>query len=314
MLDQVDADVIRAVSEHGPLTLSELSRQLGWSKSMVLKRVRRLKSLGLISVREEGGVTIIGPGSRRAKAPAIVGIVRASEYPYIVRLVKRLSDRYGYVTVKVYDDALQEVMDLAAGRIQLAMAPAITLLTFNRLTAGAVHIVGGGSKGGAGVVEGRSGSGHATSRLSSMELCAESSGLEPPRVYLKSGEDILNSVARGQVREAVVWEPYLSMASRMGLRAEPCDLETCCLLGANSSLEEEYERITSIMEEAVSEVKDADLQAYANIVGMPYQLVEESVRSYLFLERPDRDALKRLLPHMRSAALPASVVSEAVRA
>jgi hypothetical protein len=47
---------------------------------------------------------------------------------------------------------------------------------------------------------------------------------------------------------------------------------------------------------------------------MPYQLVEESVRSYLFLERPDRDALKRLLPHMRSAALPASVVSEAVRA
>jgi predicted transcriptional regulator len=314
LLDQVDTDVMKAIADYGPLTLSELSRTLGWSKSMVLKRVRKLESLGLIRVRDEGGVIIISPGGSRAEAPAVIGIVRASEYPYIMRLVKRLSDRYGSVTVKVYDDALQEAMDLAAGRIQLAMAPAITLITLNRLTAGSVHIVGGGSQGGAGIVTGRGELGHATSRMSSMELCAEVNRLEPPRVYANGGDSILNMVLRGQVREAVIWEPYLSIAERRGLKVEHCDLETCCLLGANSSLEGEYDRIAKAMEEAVSEVREADLQAYANLVGMPYELVSESIKSYSFLERPDREVLRRLLPYMRSVALLSSAVNEAVRA
>ena len=314
MLDEVDSEVLLAASNYGPLTLSELSRLLGWSKSMVLKRVRRLAELGLVTLKEEGGVTIIVPGSPRARAPGIVGIMRASEYPYIMPLVKLLAERYGSIKVKVYDDAVQEVMDLVAGKIQLAMAPAVTLLSFSRLTNGMIHIIGGGSKGGASIISGRGeGEGHATSRMSSMELCAETYGLEPPRVYERGGMNIVNDVSSGRVKEGVVWEPYASIAKRMGLRVELCDLETCCLLGASSSLSDEYERISKLMESAVSEARRVDLQAYANLIGMPYELVEESVRSYDFLERPDKGLLKRIASQMRSVVLPTWSIDEAVR-
>ncbi len=147
MLDEADTSILSLISDKGPITLSEISRELGWSKSMIHRRLRKLADLGLITLKEVGGVTIASPGSTRSSTVALIGILRASEYPYVIPLIRRLRDRFGHVEVRVYDDAYMEVMDLAAGKIQLAFAPAVTLLLMNRVTRGGVYIVGGGSSG-----------------------------------------------------------------------------------------------------------------------------------------------------------------------
>ncbi len=313
-MDEVDIDIYDAVAELGPVTLSELARSLGWSKSMIHRRVMSMASQGVLDVRREGGAVVISLPKGGPPRVLELGIIRASEYPYVMPLLRALRNRYGPVRVKVYDDALQLVNDLAAGRVQLAFAPAVTLLLFNRITRGRIHIVGGGSSGGAVIVRGSSGEGHATSMMSSMEYCAESNSLEPPRVYLKGGDRILEAVARGQVREGVVWEPYASMAKSMGLSVEPCELNTCCLLGANSSVEQEYERVTSMAAQAIAEAKRVDLQAYAALIGVDEDLVRRSLASYEFLEEPDRGVLYNMLSSMKGVALPTSSIKEAVRA
>ena len=141
MLDEVDTTILSLINDKGPITLSEISRELGWSKSMIHRRLRKLADLGLITLRDVGGVTIATSGSSRSSSVAFIGILRASEYPYVIPLIRRLRERFGHVEVKVYDDAYREAMDLAAGRIQLAFAPAITLLLMNRVTRGAVYIL-----------------------------------------------------------------------------------------------------------------------------------------------------------------------------
>jgi Predicted transcriptional regulator len=147
LIDEADADILRLVADKGPLTLSELARELGWSKSMIHRRLRRLASLGLVSLREVGGVVIVSTGQQRASSIAFVGILRASEYPYVIPFLRRLRDRFGHVEVRVYDDAFREALDLAADRIQLAFAPAVSLLLMNRVTRGGVYIIGGGTQG-----------------------------------------------------------------------------------------------------------------------------------------------------------------------
>ena len=312
-LDEVDLDIYDLVASSGPLTLSELARRLGSSKSMVHRRVRGMEAAGVLRVYEEGGVTIVGLPEGGPRRPVEVGIVRASEYPYVIPLTKALRDRYGAVRVKVYDDALQLALDLAAGKVQLAFAPSVTLALVNRLTGGRVHIIGGGSKGGASIISGGRGEGHATSRLSSMEYCAESAGLEGPRVYARGGDEIVRSVETGRTRYGVVWEPYATIARLRGLKVEPCELETCCLLGANSSIEAEYERISRIAAEAISRARSVDPDAYANLIGMDPQLVKASLGSYSFLEEPDLGVLGRMLPGLRSAAIPDVALRELVR-
>jgi len=64
LIDEADADILRLVADKGPLTLSELARELGWSKSMIHRRLRRLASLGLVSLREVGGVVIVSTGQQ----------------------------------------------------------------------------------------------------------------------------------------------------------------------------------------------------------------------------------------------------------
>jgi predicted transcriptional regulator len=313
LIDEADADILRLVADKGPLTLSELARELGWSKSMIHRRLRRLASLGLVSLREVGGVVIVSTGQQRTSSIAFVGILRASEYPYVIPFLRRLRDRFGHVEVRVYDDAFREALDLAAGRIQLAFAPAVSLLLMNRVTRGGVYIIGGGSRGGAAIIEGRQGEGHVTTRMSSMELCAEEAHLEPPRVYASSGDEILGSVLKGRAAKGVVWEPYASMARRAGLRVEPCELEACCLLGANAQAEGLFDVIRRAAADSIAEADRVDLQAYASLVNMPYELVRDSVRSYEFLESPDRAVLRRLIGGVRNVVMPDSVVNEAVR-
>ncbi len=57
-LDERDRTILKALSEK-PMSISELARSLGLSKSTVWRRVRRLERNGYVKTREEGNKTII---------------------------------------------------------------------------------------------------------------------------------------------------------------------------------------------------------------------------------------------------------------
>ncbi|AFZ70544.1 putative transcriptional regulator [Caldisphaera lagunensis DSM 15908] len=311
-LDEFDFELYNYIKEYMPITLSELARNVKHSKSMIYKRIKKLEYYGLINIKNQGGVSIILINDQ--KNPVIsIGILRASEYPYILNFVKGLRDIFDHVNIVVYDNAFKEAVDLSTGKIQLAMNPAISLLAINRLSKGMVHIIGGGSGGGSGIAMNPSGKeGHSTSMMSSMELCAEINKLETPRIYSNSGDEILNKVVSGHVRYGVLWEPYLSIASRNNIKTISCELDTCCLLGANASLSEKYEKITKIFSKTISTFKMTNLDGYANLIGMPLDLVKQSVKNYTFFEEPDKNYLKKNLSNIRNVVLPYNVIEQSV--
>jgi predicted transcriptional regulator len=306
--DAVDIEILEVLEETGPVTLSELSRTIGMSKGALWKRVKRLSELGIIKARRVGGALIL-EAERHRSPPAVVklGLLRASEYPYILGLAHRLRDIFYGVKPVVYDEARRLAFDIARGEIHLAMAPLVTLLLAHRLSGGAVRIIGGGSGGGASIVRSVDGAeGHATTMSSSMELCAELRGLEGPRVYASSGEEILNLLLQGRVRAAALWEPYATRASRMGFEVEDCGLPVCCLLGAHASLEPFYTKIARAMEESVSDAARGhwDPGAYARLTGLPRVEVEETSKRYFFLEDPPADVVRKFWVYVARAAVP----------
>lgn len=316
-LDNIDYRILEAIEAYNPLSVAELARILGVSRSWAWKRVKRLEKLGLVEAQRHGKVLALAPSKLSYRAVLRVGILRASEYPYIIPLRRRLHSISDTVKVLVYDEAYKLALDLAAGRVHLAMAPLVTLVALHRLTAGRINIVGGGSSGGSGVIYSKapSGRGHATTMTSTMELCAEVKGLPGPRVYKSSGQAILDAVASGAIEAGVVWEPYLTRAREIGIPVEDCGLPFCCVLGANRALEHEYGRIGRLMEEAVSEASRGrvDLGAYATLLGFERSIVEATVGSYRFLEEPPVSEARRLLPSIRRTIIPDRSVDDVFR-
>ncbi|WP_292320770.1 winged helix-turn-helix transcriptional regulator [Caldisphaera sp.] len=310
-LDEIDFELYDIIKEYMPITLSELARNLGHSKSMIYRRVKKLENSGLIKVSYQGGVSII-TANQKNDSIITIGILRASEYPYIIKFAKKLENIFNHVKIVVYDEAYKEALDLSIGKLKLAMNPAVSLLAIHRISRGQVHIIGGGSGGGSGIINNLNGkNGHSTSIMSSMELCADMNKLEMPRIYGNSGQEILNKVLKGEVRQGVIWEPFLSIASKNNLKITSCELDTCCLLGAHSSLYDKYDKISKAFSDAISS-DISDLEGYANIINMPLDVVKLSVKSYNFFEEPDKNYLKSIINNLRNTILPSDIIERSV--
>ncbi|MEB3774231.1 MAG: AsnC family transcriptional regulator [Desulfurococcales archaeon] len=316
MIDEIDARILEIVQEYGQLTIMDVASSLGVTRSWAWKKVKRLERAGLLRLEKRGRSIVVRPAEHVYKGLLRIGILRASEYPYILHLRHLLLGRYSMVKIIVYDEAYKLALDLAAGKVQLAMAPVVTLMALHRLSAGRIHIIGGGSHGGSGIIYSRSqGVGHATTMASTMELCAEAKKLPGPRIYMRSGSEILEAVLDGRVGMGIVWEPYLYHAKEMGLDVEECGLPFCCVLGANKSLEPEYSRLSRYMEEAISRAiaGTVDLEAYSKLVGFPTELVKKTVKSYGFITEPPINSVRVLLDAIRNTIIPDKIVGDAFR-
>ncbi len=314
-LDAVDEEILREVERRGRVTPSELARRYGASKSMVWRRLKKLEYMGLVRSYRLGGVVIFEPALPPSPQGLFrIGVLRASEYPYILPLARALRARYSRVEIEVYDEAFKLAADLARGRLHVAMIPAVTALLVHRASRGAISIVGGGSRGGAGIVEGPGDTGHASTMASTMELCAVAERLPHPRVYASSGDEILGLVSEGKVRYGVVWEPYLSKAARMGFRVSECNVPVCCLLTAHRSVYGEAERLARAMAEAVAEARrgSVNLDSYASLIGAETELVKRSLRRYEFLDEPPVEDLQRAWDIVREAAMPESTIKTGI--
>ncbi len=119
------------------------------------------------------------------------------------------------------------------------------------------------------------------------------------------------------MKYGVLWQPYLVIASSLGLRVKECSLPFCCLLGANKALIDQADKIRKAFEKAVRDAKRRVddpilLDAYSNLVGFDPNLVYKSVKSYKFYENPPIDLLRQYWRSIREVAFPERVLIEAV--
>ncbi len=319
MARKLESLILEIVSAKGKATISELVEETGYTRSWVWKTARRLEREGLVKLVKHRGVLTVEPAHSDRLPPVLkIGILRAAEYPYIIPFAKYLSKALNVkVDIHVYDDPFILSMLLARGVVRLAMIPAVSALVAHRMSKGSVYIIGGGSGGGAYILRGTSGDSVATTMASSMELCTVLSGLEGPRIYASSGEEIVSLVSSGRAKYGVVWEPYASIAKRRGIKTEQCDLPACCVLSSHKSMLPVADKIRRIFAESVSiarrRLDSPALQgAYSRLVGLPVSIVKEAFLGYTFYEEPPISFIRRTLQYIRETVLPETVVRGAV--
>ncbi len=310
--------ILQILIDKGPLSIKELSDETGYNRTWIWKKLKNLENKGLVQLTRRGRILIAEyAGKKTVEKILVLGILRAAEYPYIISFYKSLQKRWN-VYLKIYDDPYTLATDLSAGKVHLAMNPVVTLLLAHRISGGHVHIIGGGSGGGAGIIENPEGKqGHTTTMASSMEYCAVKEKLPAPRIYAKGGDEILQNVIEGKTRYGIVWEPYYTLAIKKGLKARRCDLPVCCLLGAHDSLREHYRLIRRLFAISVEWTKkhltDSNLiETYSNLVELDKKLVKKAILTYKYYPEPPVELLKRNIQLIKETIIPHDLVSQAV--
>lgn len=290
--------IVEALKEaRGELTQSELSAMTGLAQSTVSEGVRELERRGLARRRVRGKLRLVQLASKR-RADGLrevnLGLIKASEYPFVAPFAKHLSRKGVRLNIIVYENGLNATFDLAIGRLDLALTPFVTQLLCYSL-AEAIHVIGGGAGGGAFILENpkTSEESYASTRASSMELCMlmfSPEGHFEKAIYFRSGEEALRKALRDEVKYVALWEPYASMGIARGLKPVASGLELglrhCCTLAANDNLDE---KLTKTLAEEYGRAIDSFLRDpkiwlgwYSAQVGIPADDLGSSLKSYVY--------------------------------
>jgi predicted transcriptional regulator len=252
---------ILGTSKAGETYQSDLVRQSGFSRSRVSEVLSSLESRSLISRTALGKNSRISysgtfrkPGKRSGKILRL-GMIRASEYPFVLPFEKALREKMGFTLRFVfYDNGLDLSRDLSQMRLDLGIAPVLTHFVFFSIGS-PIKMIAPAGAGGAAIVVNRSqrSSGKdfrvATTKLSTMELMLRSSikdGDVPgsSRVsYYQSPKRMVSDLLSGEVDAACIWEPYSTMLSKKAgfkklLRNKDSTKEhLCCALAAGNHIE-----------------------------------------------------------------------------
>lgn len=292
------------------LNHNSLVRLTGFSKSTISYVLERLIEEGVVVKLKKGRDTFLWL-SRYAPSEkdkvVRVGFIKALEYAYLIPFSKLMRDKGIVVELKVYENGLSVLNDLAMGRIELAIAPLVTQILKSASTKGGVRIVAGAGRGGSSLISRKevrrpheiAGKVLGSTALSTMELnllgLASAEGIAPEELsilHTGSAMEMLHLLKEGAVDAASLWEPYPTLMERKGYRRlvryrEFFDEFPCCVLSCRGSSNEEVLRGFMMAFETFEREKVDYGKAFSRLIGLPEGLVEDSIGDFTF--RPDID-------------------------
>ncbi|TRM86497.1 MarR family transcriptional regulator, partial [Sulfolobus sp. A20-N-G8] len=210
-----------------------------------------------------------------------LGIIKAAEYPFIIPFIKKLNELGFTVKVKVYSNGIDLTRDLVEAKLDLGLSPIVTQLFFSTVFRN-IKIIGGGAKGGGGVI-GKVCDTIATTVMSSMEIWTFNEFNNVKIIPSNDPNEMINYLERGVVNGIAIWEPYLSILERKGYKSHRFIPLHCCTLAARESLD--YEKIKRIYEDSFSWFKsspDRWAQDYAALINIDYPILLSSLKNYEF--------------------------------
>ncbi|BFI74063.1 MarR family transcriptional regulator [Sulfurisphaera ohwakuensis] len=285
--------IIEILKKFGELPQSELVRISGLSKSRLSEILSELEKQGLIERKKSLGKNLSVKLSNKFIK---IGIIRAAEYPFIIPFVKALKEKGFFVDILIYDNGLSLTKDLVEGKINIGFSPVVTQLIFKKIFNN-FDIIGGGAKGGGGIIGESLCDRVGSTTMSSMEIW---SLLYNPDLNLQSydsPESMVADLENHKINAISIWEPYFTILIRKGYPIlhtfEPLH---CCTLAVRNELDKDL--IKKVYEESFTSFlfqKDRWVIDYANLLGINYSILSDSVKNYVFDYYLDLNEIRRNL-------------------
>ncbi|HUH99652.1 MAG TPA: MarR family transcriptional regulator [Nitrososphaerales archaeon] len=312
-MGRAENEALRILQQNGEAFQSDIMRATGFSRSTISEALANLEKRKMIRRMREGrNSRLIYLGSRNQRARRLkLGFARAAEYPFLVPLRKILREDGLDVDFHIYDNGVAVARDLATFRLDIGIAPLVTLFIMHSLD-GAFKVIGPAGAGGSSVLEsprkgthGDTGTSAVCTKMSTMEILMRSaeSHHDIPEIarlaYAFSPSEIELSLLSGKADVCSIWEPYATMLESKGARrvVRYSDLgdDVCCVAAAGTHLGDELiARISSSYTaslEALRRSPSSYTDAYAALSGIESSTLRRVEREYTYPEQLSGDSV-----------------------
>ncbi len=312
MNKDIEKNIVKLL-ENGETLQSNIYKALNVSKSRVSEVLKDLEERNLISRQKIGKNYLVSLNSylKETESSIRLGIVRSSEYGYIIPLKKIVKDRGIELNVKVYDSGIEVMKDLIMGKLDFGISPIVSQIFF-AYTGFPVKIVAPAGSGGGYLFSNANDKKPKalSSRLSTMELILRTAAnnsiiRDPAQVsYFDDPKVAVNEYLKGKADTITIWEPFAGMLKAEGIKETYSYSEMehyCCTLSAHTSLKENV--IDSFREDFYKSIEVYEKNrksyafAYAALLGLPYGLVEGSLNDYKYHHDIELKILERQLAY-----------------
>ena len=157
-MGRAEAGILDILRRNGQAYQAEIVRATGFSRGTVSEVIADLEERKMVRRSTEGRnsrIVYLGGGRRRGKTLRL-GFTRSAEYPFLVPLKKMLKEDGMELEFWVYDNGISVARDLSLLRIDIGIAPLVTLFMMHSLEA-PFKIIGPAGSGGSSLLEGRGG-------------------------------------------------------------------------------------------------------------------------------------------------------------
>jgi predicted transcriptional regulator len=320
-MGRAEAETLEILRRDGEAYQSDIMRATGFSRATVSEVLSALEERRMIARVKEGRNlrVVYTAGPARSSSRLRLGFTRAAEYPFLVPLKKTLRENGLELEFSVYDNGIAVVRDLSLLRIDIGIAPLVTLFMMHSLDA-PFKIIGPAGSGGSSVLEspkrrrGSEGVRAVCTKMSTMEMLMRSAENHRaiPEIaaiaYAGSPGEIQAALLSGSADVCSIWEPYATMLEARGarrvLRYSQLSEHACCAAAAGNHLGDRLlSKIAASYAAAMVAFrgdKEACYSAYAALSGLESSTVRRVEAEYSY---PVEISTNSVVSQLRSVGL-----------
>lgn len=315
-MGHVEQRILSILSENnGQIYQSSLVCESGFSKSRVSEILTRMEEIGSIYRVPLGkNLKVISREPRKLKyreEKLILGFTRSAEYAFLPQFAKLMKQEYDIkIDFKIYGNGIAVARELSEGRIDLGIAPILTLVESFSLGSN-LRILAPSGAGGCSLIERNGGKERndsrkhvLTTRLSTMELLLRTSmnkGViqkEREVIYSDSPQQMITNVLNGYADVISIWEPFATiLLSKHGkfrrvTRYSELGRDCCCGVAVAAHIRmrllKKVKEIFSCSIERFKAEPESSLAAFSRLTGFERSLIEKVSKEYTYPEEIDR--------------------------
>lgn len=303
-MGRAETEILQVLRKSGEAYQSDIMRATGFSRATVSEVLSNLEERRIIARTRQGrNLKVVSVAVRpRAKGRVRLGFTRAAEYPFLVPLRKLLKEEGVELDFRVYDNGIAVARDLSLLRIDIGIAPLVTLFLMHSLDA-PFKIIGPAGSGGSSLLEspkgmpGRpEGVRAVCTKMSTTEVLLRSAENRHaiPEIgsiaYAGSPHEIERALLSGSADVGSIWEPYATMLEARGakriLRYSELSEHVCCAAAAGNHL---GDRLLSKLSKSYAAAmgafrsdRESCYPAYAALTGLESSAVRRVEAEYSY--------------------------------
>ena len=316
-MGRAESETLQILRKNGEAYQSDIMRATGFSRgtlSDVLKALEDRRMIRRANVGRSSKIILVA-GGRKLGRTLRIGFTRAAEYPFLVPLKNALKADGISVDFKIYDNGVGVARDLSVFRIDVGIAPILTLFMSYSLEA-PFKIVGPAGSGGSSLLSTpkttsrtHKGVRAVCTRMSTMELLMRSAvncHMIPDvsdLTYAASHDEISQMLISGAADVCSIWEPYATMLEAKGakrvLRFSEISDDHCCAVAAGNHLDhsliEKFSRHYEAAMDALRRDGESYTTAYAALAGLESSTVRRVAKEYSYPVQLSSESVVRQL-------------------